>query len=230
MPEEIRMFVPLAIAALTEHLVARMQSTAQATVTPMVDLNPLIYQRIQSGDAFDIGLTNPCFVRSLVADRHIDATRHQTFGTVPLALARRAGDAGPKVVRGQAGIIALLQAARRIAYVGAGTSGRKYLGALDQLGVTTNVGPKSIAMERGTLVPALLSGQIDLMAAPLTTVIAHPALEPAAILPPTLGVQIELVAFVKPQPSSSALALLDLLASAHLDQELSEAGVLRRVS
>ena len=82
-------------------------------------------------------------------------------------------------------------------------------------------------MERGTVVPAVLSGGADLLAAPLTTLLAHPGLEAAAILPDALGARIPLEVFVRPDPPDGALGLLDFLVSSDLDADLAAAGVLR---
>ena len=227
MPERIRMFVPIAIRAIAESLATRMGSVAKTSVCQAVDLNPLIYRRIVSGEPFDIGLTNPPFVRSLALNGRIDDTSHRPFGTVPLALGRRKGGAAGPVARNRDGVAALLGQARSIVYVGAGTSGQKYLGLLDRLRLARSVGPKSLAMERGTVIPAVLSGQAELVAAPLTVLLAHPCLEPAAVLPQDLGTHIELSAFVRASPLPGALALLQFLLSADLDGEFARAGLLR---
>jgi hypothetical protein len=227
MPQEIRMFVPVAIRAIADVLAPRMGSAAAAPVTRIVDLNPLIHRRILAGEAFDIGLTNPSFVSSLAARGHVDAASRRPFGTIPLALGRRRGSAARPVVRDRVGVATLLREVGTIAYVGAGTSGVAYLDLLDRLGLSWSVCPRSVSMERGTAVPALLSGRVDLLAAPLTTLLAHPGLQPAAILPDELGVRIPLEVFVRPDPPHGALGLLAFLVSSELDTDLAAAGVLR---
>lgn len=227
MSDQIRMFVPVAIRAIVDALAPRMRSVAEVPVDQMIDLNPLIYRRIVAGEAFDIGITNPDFVSSLAARGQIDDVSHHAFGTVALALGRRkTGDDAP-VHRDGAGIESLLREAGTIASVGSGTSGSKYLDLLDRLQLSNSVGPKSIAIERGTAVPTVLSGRADLLAAPVTTVLAHPELELAGIVPDSFGVHIPLEIFVSSNPPAKALKLADFLLSSDLDTELASAGMLR---
>lgn len=227
MTHSIQMFVPVAIRALADQLVSRFLGQGGTCVTQNIDLNPAIFRRLSTGEAFDIGLTNPHFVDGLVEEGLIDRASRHRFGRVPLAIGRRKGSSDKVVARDGASVSALLNDAKTVLYVGAGTSGKNYLTALNRLRLEGSVGPKSIAAQRGTLAASLMTGKADLMAAPLTTLLAHPGLEPAAILPRTLGCDIELDIFMRLSPKPGTVPLSDFLTSAELGPELRQAGVLR---
>lgn len=227
MTDEIQMFVPVAIRAIIDVLASRMNSVSAAPVRQIIDLNPMIYSRISCGETFDIGITNPTFVASLAERGFIDRASQRPFGSVALALARRKESIARPVLRDCASIKTLLREARTVAYVGAGSSGANYLAVLDRLRLAGSVGARNLSMERGQGIPAILAGEVELLAAPLTTVMAHPGLEPAAILHEALDAHIPLEIFVRAKPQADALRLLEFLMSADLDEQFASAGLRR---
>jgi hypothetical protein len=86
MPSELRIFVPVAIQAIMNNLVPRLETATGASVTQLVDLNPAIPERISAGEAYDIGLTNPPYAKALIENGKADAANHRAFGRVPLAV------------------------------------------------------------------------------------------------------------------------------------------------
>ena len=129
--------------------------------------------------------------------------------------------------RGETDIRALLGAAGSIAYTGAGTSGRTYLDILRRLGLDRGLRDKSLPMGAGEPVAAVAAGDVVLAIAPLTTVLASPGVEPAAVFPDALGAHIDMSVFCRADPLPGATEVLDLLTGAGLDPDLSAAGLAR---
>ncbi|XCC96281.1 substrate-binding domain-containing protein [Salipiger sp. H15] len=225
-PQALVILVPLAIKAVMSAFGTRMEAAAGLPLRVVNDLNPAIPERIFAGRPGDIGLTNPPYVRQLIEAGLVDAATHRAFGRVRLAVARKAGS-GAGVLGGQDEIVAMLKSARSIGYTGAGTSGRTYLGMLGRLGIVAEVAPQSRPMGGGAPVTAVAAGEIELAVAPLTTILASPGVEPAAIFPDALGTHIDMSVFVTRQAAPEAMAVLEFLTSPTLDEELAAAGVER---
>ncbi len=173
MPNTLRLFVPAAIRAVMDRLAPRIEAATEVRLIQEVELNPLIPERIRAGEPYDIGLTNPPYARTLIKDGFADAGSHRAFGRVPLAVARR-GEAKGQIVADSKGIEALLSIAKSIVYTGAGTSGRTYMDAIERMGLTDSVLPRSHAMAGGVPAVSVATGEYELAIAPLTTVLATP--------------------------------------------------------
>lgn len=225
-PQALVILVPLAIKAVMSTFAARMEAAAGLPLRVVNDLNPAIAERVFSGRSGDLGLTNPPYVRQLVDAGLVEPGAHRAFGRVRLAVARRAGTGLP-VDPQQQDVVALLTGAASIGYTGAGTSGRSYLGALARLGLVETVAPRCRPMGGGAPVAAVAAGELEYAVAPLTTILASPGVEPAAIFPDALGTHIDMSAFVTRQAAPEAMAMLDFLTAPELDDELAAAGVSR---
>jgi len=226
MPSELRMFIPVAIRALMERLLPRMEAAAGTSLAQITDLNPAIPERISAGEAFDIGLTNPPYVKMLVAAGYADGASHHAFGRVPLAVGRKAGS--EKSVRtGAQEVVALFRGVESIGYTGAGTSGQIYLDLLAQFGLRDEFMAKSRAMGSGEPVASVVAGETELAVAPLTTILSTPGVMPAAIFPEELGAHIDMSVFLSRTSHARAKSVLEFLTAVELDAELAAAGVMR---
>ncbi len=223
---ELVILVPLAIKAVVASLRARMEAATGLQLRTVHDLNPAIAERVFQGRRGDIGLSNPTYVRQLIDAGLVDPAAHRAFGRVRLAVARKAGSGGPVLTEVEE-IIALLGSGQSIGYTGAGTSGRTFLGVLGRLGVVGAVGPFCRPMGGGAPVAAVAGGEIGLAVAPLTTILASPGVEPAAIFPDALDTHIDMSVFVTRSAPPEAMAVLEFLAAPELDEVLSGAGVSR---
>ena len=226
MQNTLRLFVPAAIRAVMAGLAPRMEAATMARLEQEFELNPLIPERIRAGEPYDIGLTNPPYVKPLIEDGFADGGSHRAFGRVPLAVARRGG-APRQIVSDSQGIADLLSAARSIVYTGAGTSGRTYLSAIERMALTDSVSTKSHAMAGGIPAVSVATGDYELAIAPLTTVLATPGVVPAAIFPEHLGTHIDMSVFRSVASSDSAAKVIEFLTSHELDDELAAAGIAR---
>ena len=226
MSNSLRIFVPVAIRASINGLVPRMEAAAGASVVQVIDLNPVIPERISAGEAYDIGMTNPVYAKALIATGYAAAASHRAFGRVPLAVGRKAGLDGAIREDVQA-IKALFSNSNSIGYTGSGTSGRTYLDVVERLDLGTAVLAKSRAMGGGEPVASVAAGETELAVAPLTTILATPGIIPAAVFPEELGTHIDMSVFLSTEPRFGAALALDFLTAGELDDELAAAGILR---
>jgi hypothetical protein len=226
MSNQLLIFVPAAIRAVMNRLACRMEAAADASIVQCVDLNPAIPKRIASGEAYDIGMTNPPYVNALIASGHADGSKHLPFGRVPLAIGRKAGMEGP-VRLDTVGIADTLRSAESIAYTGAGTSGRIFLEVAERLGVADAISSRSQAMFGGVPVKSVAAGEVEIAIAPLTTVLATPGIVPAAIFPEELGTHIDMSVFLSTSARQGADRVIAFLTASELDEELAEAGISR---
>lgn len=224
--QELTILVPLAIKPVVAELRPGMESAAGAPLRAVHDLNPAIAERVFEGRRGDIGLSNPRYVRQLIDAGHVAPEAHRAFGRVRLAVARRDGVGGPVLTETQE-IVEMLSAARSIGYTGAGTSGRTFLGVRGRLGLVAQIGPRCRPMGGGAPVAAVAAGDIEFAVAPLTTILASPGVEPAAIFPDALETHIDMSVFVTRMAGPEAMAVLEFLTSPELDARLAAAGVSR---
>ena len=190
------------------------------------ELNPLIPERIRSGEPYDIGLTNPPYAKTLINNGFADGGSHRAFGRVSLAIARR-GEAHGEIIADSNGIEALLRSAKSIAYTGPGTSGRTYLDAIERMGLTGPFLPPSHALAGGVPAALVAAGEYELAIAPLTTVIATPGVGPAAVFPEHLGTHIDMSIFRNAVSPIAAETVIDILTGHGFDDELAAAGIAR---
>lgn len=207
-------------------LAPRIEAATEARLIQEVELNPLIPERIRAGEPYDIGLTNPPYAKTLIEDGFADVGSHRAFGRVPLAVARRGG-AQVQIAADSMGIEALLRSARSIVYTGAGTSGRTYLGAIERMGLTDSVLPRSHAMAGGVPAISVATGEYELAIAPLTTVLATPGVVLAAVFPEHLGTHIDMSVFRSAASPDAAATAIEFLTGQDLDDELAAAGIER---
>jgi hypothetical protein len=204
----------------------RLEAAAGVPVMPAIDLNPAIAERIEAGETFDVGLTNPHYVSALIAANRIDGATHRPFGRVPLAIGCKAGGAA-NAVTDAGGIVALIRNAESIGYTGAGTSGRTYLDVMERLGLSETAASRGRPMGAGEPMTAVAAGEVELGVVPLTTVLSAEGVVPAAIFPDELGANIDISVFLRPSPGDEAVAILDFLSSTDIDADLAAAGLIR---
>jgi hypothetical protein len=192
----------------------------------VIDLNPAIADRIAAGEHFDVGLTNPHFVQTLITAGRIDRVSHRPFGRVPLAIGCREG-AAPGLVTTVEAIRSLITSAKSIGYTGAGTSGHTYLDVVERLGLSHTALPKSRPMDAGGPVAAVAKGEVEFCVVPLTTVRSAPGVAPVAIFPSELRADIDISVFLSPAPAEGASTILEFLTSGEIDPDLEAAGLIR---
>ena len=124
---------------------------------------------------------------------------------------------------------AFLQDAGEIAYTAGGTSGARFLAALEELGVAEELAARLRPMDAGEPARAAAAGKVDLAAAPLPVILATEGLNPVALMPSALGTDID-ISMSLTIPGTAREAAHDLLhhfGSKTSDEVLKAHGVAR---
>ena len=171
-------------------------------------------------------MTNPRYVEEIVAAGHAAPGSHRPFGRAPLAFGTR--DANARLGGRQGRDVAeLLLEAESIALTRTGTSGSTFARLVETLGLRDALGAKLRPMAGGGPMTALIAGEVDVAALPLTNIAPVPGVSAAAICPMALDVHIDLSLCLNREASAAASALADWLLDPARDAELSRLGAKR---
>lgn len=223
----LRLLAPVAIRPLIEELVARFEEVNHLQVSMDFALDPEVRDRVMEGDTPDLILTHPDYIRSLIETDLASEELHRPFGRLALALGRACEMCDP--LRTVPELRDLLTGAGEIAYTEEGTSGNRLLTALEELEIAEEVTPKLRPMGAGEPARAAAAGKVDLAAAALPVILDTEGLNPVALMPGTLGTDIDIsVTLSLPGVERDAAHdLLNFLSSKDNDPALKEHGVAR---
>jgi len=226
--DSIKLFAAVAARNEVRELIPRFAQASGLEVDVTFDLNPAVAKRIQAGESFDVGITNPWFVDALIQGGKVIAASHLAFGRAPLTIGARIADERPMLTSREE-VCALLLRAQSIAYTGEGTSGKSFQEAIDRLGLRDQVLPKSRPLGAGQPVIAAASGEVELAIAPMTTIMAAPGIAPIATFPADLELDIDMSVFVSTgvRDKARAMQLVDFLTDPAIDDFLAAKGVMR---
>ncbi len=218
----------VALHAEIEELVPRFKRQQGIAVDVNYDVNPAVAKRVMDGEAFDVGLTNPWFVDEMISLGRVLPDIHVPFGRVPLAI----GASGPQpeeIVNSHQAVRALLSNASSIAYTSIGTSGKRFLKAIEIMGLEDQARGRLRPMGAGEPPIAAARGEVQYAIAPLSRILAAPGVVPIATFPAELGLSIDMSMFIHigtKQPAQ-AMQLIQFLSDPALDAELETHGVSR---
>lgn len=224
----LRLLGPVALRSQLSVLARQFSATTDIPVDMQWALNPEIPDLIRSGTGFDVGVTNPWYVKGLIDEGFVEDGSHAAFGRVMLAIgAATENTAAPQDITED--VVALMRDAQTIAYTGAGTSGTTFLRILDQLGISVEVGGKCIPMNAGVPVRAAAAGQADLAIAPLTTILSADGVTLRAVFPAEMNAHIDMSMFAAASASGhmGTARFLEFLGAHSLNGQLTDMGISR---
>ena len=217
-----------AVQAEIEELLPRFTRQQGFDVDVNYDLNPAVAKRVVDGEAFDVGMTNPWYVDEMISLGRIAPDVHVPFGRIPLAIGA-AGSPPQQIISSPEAVRALLQQASSIAYTSTGTSGKRFLKALEIMGIRDLIGDRLHAMGAAEPPIAAAAGQVQYAIAPLSRIIAAAGVAPIAIFPPELGLSIDMSMFIHvgTRHAEAAMQLIRFLSDPALDAYLQSHGISR---
>ena len=218
--------VPVALKEVMETLLPDFERRTGHAVSVVVMLNPDVPAYIGAGAAWDVALTNPWHVEEIVAAGHGAPGSHRPFGRSPLAFGTRDVD-GEAARRRDADLAALLLGAGSIAVTRTGTSGKTFHRLIETLGIRDALEPRLRLMAGGEPMAALLAGEVDVAALPLTNIAPVPGVSAAGICPLELDVHIDLSLCTNRTASDAAPSLVDWLLDPARDDALRRLGAER---
>ncbi|WP_375692123.1 molybdate ABC transporter substrate-binding protein [Pseudooceanicola sp. LIPI14-2-Ac024] len=179
----------IAVRNLVSELAQTYEETRRTPMALDFALNPAVAQQIHEGATPDIAITNERFLRELAETGAVASDSIRAFARVPLALGQRIEMQAPLCTEVE--LRGLLSEAESIAYTSEGTSGIKFLAALEELGIRDEVENRLLPMNAGEPARNAAAGKVDLAAAPLSVVLETEALNPIGVFPSRLGTDID---------------------------------------
>lgn len=218
--------VPIALKEVMEALTPRYTSETGVYFQMTSRLNPEVPRYVSQSNTWDVALSNPQYIDEIVAAGLSTTLDCHPFGYAPLALAQR-GVASSAAVCSPEEIASVLRHAGDIAMTKGGTSGEAFLTLTTTLDVRHEIEQRIKPMAGGEPMRALLSGEVDMAALPLTNILPIPGVYAVAICPLELNVHIEFSICSNPATNSAARHFVQWLTSQAVETLLQEYGVQR---
>ena len=218
--------MPVALKEVMEALLPDFERRTGREVSVVVMLNPDVPTYIDAGATWDVALTNPWHVEQIIAAGHGAPGSHRPFGRSPLAFGTRDVGGSTRCNSGT-DIAALLLGADSIAVTRTGTSGKTFRRLTETLGIRDALEPRLRLMAGGEPMAALLAGEVDVAALPLTNIAPVAGVCAAGICPLGLDVHIDLSLCTSRTASGTARALVEWLLDPARDAALSRLGAER---
>lgn len=188
----IRAVVPIALKETIEALEPAIKETFGLKIHPSHMLNPDVPVYIRGEAAWDIAFSNPWHLQEIRDHPSVDPASLMALGRSPLAFAVRG--LGPGVLEASKveDVRIALTDAKQIAITKGGTSGDMFLSLIAKLSLTEAIQKKVVQLDGGEPMRALLKGQVDLAALPLSNIAPIGGVFPKVIFPSDFGVHIDL--------------------------------------
>lgn len=187
--EVIQLVLPVALKDVFDAIGPTFEAETGHRFELAIMLNPEVPGYIARGNAWSIAASNPRYIEQLTADGGCDPVMHH-LGRAPLSMAIL-GE-GISAVTSRVEIAEILTSAQSIAITGGGTSGSQFDHLLTKLRVRDAVDPKVRRLPGGGPMAALLAGQVELAALPLTNVAPIAGVRSAALCSFDLDVHVDL--------------------------------------
>jgi molybdate transport system substrate-binding protein len=155
----------------------------------------VLKRKIDAGGVFDVAVLNPEPIDELIRNGKIVADTRANFGRTGLAVATRRDTPKPDVSSPEAFKRTMLNA-RSVAYSKEGLSGVGFLAALSRLGITEEMRPRLKAYDTDGSLPAVVSGEAELVVIAIGAILAVPGVELAGMLPAEIQTYVSFAAGV----------------------------------
>ncbi len=219
--------VPIALQETIEALAHAIEEALGLHVKATHMLNPEVPSTIRQHPTWDIAFSNPWHLKAILDHPAVDTASHRAFGRSPLAFAVRGRSHSRRGMKasGHDDIRKALDGADRIAITDGGTSGDRFQSLLRTLGASNAIQKKIVRLGGGEPMRALLRGDVDLAALPLSNVAPIAGVYPKLILPPALNVHIDLSLCLSRRASADAIDLADWLTDEARKDQLRQLGI-----
>ena len=224
--ETIRLVLPVALRDVFDAVAPAFEAETGHRFETAVMLNPEVPGHVASGARWSVAASNPRHVREIVEAGGCEGWVRD-LGLSPLVLAVTE-EGGGAAAKSPEGIATVLGNARSIAITGRGTSGAQFGRLLDVLGMREALRPKIRPMPGGGPMAALLAGEVDVAALPLTNVAPIPGVRAAALCPLDMDVHVDLALCVHEEAGAGARLFADRLTGPGMDDRLRALGLWRR--
>jgi molybdate transport system substrate-binding protein len=229
----IRVLCPGALKAPIEGLTAEFERATGHKVEVTFDIINSIAGRIRNGQPFDLAFETPSQWAALAADGKLDPAVRANIASVKWAIYVKKGAPKPNINTVEVLKQALLNA-RSIAYSSVQGPIQAYQARVtDQLGLTEALSAKARygrtphPGEVGVTFEVVMNGEAEIGFGTISEILARPALEMVAPMPPELQSTISFVSIlpINAGEPAAARALVDFLMSRNARVVLKQAGL-----
>ena len=230
---QIRLLCAGALTGAMETLIPEFERATGHKVVVVFDIINSIAGRIREGQAFDLAFETPAQWESLAKDGKLDSSVRTTIASVRWAVYVKKGTAKPNIDTAEALRQALLNA-KSIAYSTVRGPIRAYqtrvteeLGLTEALKSKARYGRTPRPGEVGVTFELVMNGDAELGFGTVSEILARPALEIVAPMPPELQSTISFVSVLPANASepAAAKALVEFLTSPRARAVLRTAGL-----
>ena len=189
------------------------------------EMTPEVPKLIKDGEVFDVAIANPTHIDALINSGKITSSSRAEVARFGLGVGVRSGTPMPNVTSIDGFRQALINA-NSVAYVGAGTSGKYFVGALERLGIAEQMKGKLKPGSVAENISAVAKGEVDIVVMPVPLILAGSGIKLAAAVPTEYRDHIVLaagLATTAPQ-AAAGQALIKYLLSSEADSALKEKG------
>jgi molybdate transport system substrate-binding protein len=188
-------------------------------------LTPEVPKLIADGEIFDVAIADPNHIDALIKSGRVTSSSRAELVRFGLGVGVRSNTSIPNV----ASIDGLRQAliyANSVAYIGAGASGKYFIGTLERLGITEQMSGKLKPGSATENISAVAKGEVDIVVMPIPLILAGSGIKFAAALPAEYQDYTVLVTGLSTAAPQAAAgqALIKYLLSSGADMALKEKG------
>jgi molybdate transport system substrate-binding protein len=158
---EIKVLSAVALRPLFKDVVAQFEHTSGHKIAAKFVTGPNVQREIDSGEPFDVAITNPGIVDTLIKQGKVAAGTQATFARAGVGVCGRAGAPKPDISTVEAFKRALLDA-QSVSYSAEGTSGAYFLSLLDRLQIAAAMQDKLRPQPGGAIPDAVAKGEAEL--------------------------------------------------------------------
>jgi molybdate transport system substrate-binding protein len=189
------------------------------------ELTPEVPKLITDGEIIDVAIADPNHIDALIKSGKVTSSSRVELVRFGFGVGVRSNTSMPNVASIDGFRQALLNA-NSVAYIGAGASGRYFIGALERLGITEEMKGKLKPGSAAENISAVAKGEVDIVVMPVPLIIAGAGVKFADALPAEYQDYTVLVAGLATAAPQAAAgqALIKYLLSSEADTVLKEKG------
>jgi molybdate transport system substrate-binding protein len=182
---EIKIMAPRAIQTVLTEAGPAFEKATGHKINVSVDLAAVVTRRVNSGEAFDIAVSTPQMIDTLVKEGKLLADTRTDLTKAGIGVEVKKGAPKPDISNAEAFKKTMLSA-KTIGYLKIGTSGQMVRDALAKIGLTDAIKDKVVTPEEDVVSEMVAEGKIEIGMVNLSQILTTPGVDLVGPLPPEL--------------------------------------------
>jgi molybdate transport system substrate-binding protein len=166
---EIKIIAAAPMTAVVQELGAQFQRTSGHRLNATFVSGPIVKQKIDGGEPFDLAVSITPVIDALVKERKVIAATRTDLAYAPVGMGVRAGAPKPDISTVDNFKRALL-GARSVAHSAVGASGEHFKATLARLGIAEEMKPKLRPMPADRIAQAVPSGEAEVIVVTMSVI------------------------------------------------------------